>query len=385
MKDKYQSNLSRFFEKVNCGSIKIITPEGKELLFSGRDPGPTCDLIIKDWQAIAMAFKTADIGLGKAYQLHMWESSNLADFFTFLTLNFQSNDKEMNPSLIKRLQYSLYNNYVRLNTRAGSKKNIAGHYDISNSFYKLWLDKSMTYSCALVKDENDTLENSQRHKYQRIIDVLQPHGGNVLEIGCGWGGFAEYASNVGANVTGVTISKNQYEFAKARLNQKATILQKDYRDINKKFDHIVSIEMFEHVGEKYWPTYFNKIKESLTKNGKALIQTMTIREDIFKNYKNSGDFIRQNYFQGGLLPSISRFCAHANKAGLHVGTIHEFGKDYAWTLKKWLRLYEDSYDSMKALGLDDSFIRGWKVYLSMCVAAFACRRTGVSQIELTTT
>jgi cyclopropane-fatty-acyl-phospholipid synthase len=240
----------------------------------------------------------------------------------------------------------------------------------------------MTYSSALRCSSNDTLETAQLNKYGRIIDTLSLEGKNVLEIGCGWGGFAEQAANAGANVTGITISNEQFHFAKNRIGSKANILMQDYRDIKKKYDHIVSIEMFEAVGERYWSTYFSKIKESLTKGGRAIIQTITIRDDVFNAYRKNSDYIRHYVFPGGMLPSKNRFYNEVNNAKMDVASVLEFGQDYAWTLKQWLNAFVDVRNNLTNLNYSPYFLRAWEFYLSMCIAGFETKRTDVVQFEI---
>ena len=240
----------------------------------------------------------------------------------------------------------------------------------------------MTYSSAIRNNEQDSLHQAQLNKYHRIINKLDLQGKNTLEIGCGWGGFAHEASNFGADVTGITISDKQYNFAKKRIGNKANILLQDYRDVKGKYDRIVSIEMLEAVGEKYWQTYFNQIKKSLLSSGKAVIQTITIDDDFFAQYRKNSDYIRHHVFPGGMLPSKSKFCANANKARLHVNEIFEFGHDYAWTLRKWQDNIKNQKDKLLALNYSEEFLRAWDFYLSISIAGFLCGRTNVIQAEI---
>jgi cyclopropane-fatty-acyl-phospholipid synthase len=272
---------------------------------------------------------------------------------------------------------------LKLNSLKGSKKNIHAHYDLGNEFYKLWLDPTMTYSAAIYKDQNETLEQAQHNKYDRIVDCLDQKSGSLLEVGCGWGGFAERAQDKGDfGIKGITLSEEQHDYARDRLGQKADIVLEDYRHQNGKFDNLVSIEMFEAVGERYWPTYFNKIGDLLSKNGKAVIQTITMNEHDFPRYRRGGDFIRSYIFPGGMLPSPSRFREEAEKVGLKAGNEFYFGQDYATTLEHWLKDFEAKRDEVKALGFDDGFIRLWRFYLAACVAGFRTGRTDVMQVEL---
>jgi cyclopropane-fatty-acyl-phospholipid synthase len=268
------------------------------------------------------------------------------------------------------------------NTLKGSRKNIHAHYDLGNDFYKLWLDQTMTYSSAIFHDQNDDLEKAQHSKYDRIINRLGASG-RVLEIGCGWGGFAERALQTrDYAIKGLTISNEQHAFATERLGQKAEIALEDYRLQTGRYDNIVSIEMFEAVGENYWPLYFNKLKSLLADNGKALVQTITIGEDYFDRYRQGGDAIRTFIFPGGMLPSPKRFEEESVKAGFKLTDAFAFGQDYARTLELWLERFEERLGEVRALGFDEKFIRMWRFYLTSCIASFKIGRTNVMQMEL---
>jgi cyclopropane-fatty-acyl-phospholipid synthase len=382
MKTKIYNEFIKAFEKNKIGGITICTPDNLVYNFQGEQPGIDCDFIIKDWLVIDAIIKRGDIGLGETYCQNLWESSNVAKFLSYCSLNLDYIKNSGSATLLNRILFYFFNNFTRLNTKHGSKKNIIEHYDIGNSFYKMWLDPTMTYSSALRCSSNDTLETAQLNKYGRIIDTLSLEGKNVLEIGCGWGGFAEQAANAGANVTGITISNEQFHFAKNRIGSKANILMQDYRDIKKKYDHIVSIEMFEAVGERYWSTYFSKIKESLTKGGRAIIQTITIRDDVFNAYRKNSDYIRHYVFPGGMLPSKNRFYNEVNNAKMDVASVLEFGQDYAWTLKQWLNAFVDVRNKLTNLNYSPYFLRAWEFYLSMCIAGFETKRTDVVQFEI---
>ena len=375
-------NLKKIFEKAEIGQITINGPDKVELCFKGDEKGPICDFIIKDWAAMDMIMKRGDIGLGEAYHLALWESSNIIDFLTYCSLNIDNMKNNGNGVLLNKFLFYLYNQFIRINTKYGSKKNIFKHYDIGNEFYSLWLDPTMTYSSAIRKDSSDSLEHAQLNKYNRIITNLELENKNVLEIGCGWGGFAEQVVKVGAQFTGITISKNQCNFAKQRLANKANIIMQDYRDVNSKYERIVSIEMFEAVGEKYWSTYFKKLKQSLLNGGKALIQTITIQDNAFNQYRKNSDYIRHHIFPGGILPSKSRFISEVNKAQLDIANIFEFGNDYAWTLRQWYKNFDANKQQFINMNYSLSFLRAWEFYLSMSIAGFESQRTNVMQIEI---
>ena len=382
MSIKYIAKLSKIFGQADIGEITINTPEGKQLYFKGDTEGIVCDLTIKNWQLMDMVAKKGDIGLGEAYHYDFWDSSDVANFLTYCCLNMDKIHKHANANFFNQAIYYFYNQFIRLNTKRGSKKNILAHYDISNDFYSLWLDPSMTYSSAIRKSEQDDLHQGQINKYQRIIDKLDLQDKNILEIGCGWGGFAYEASKFSANVTGITISDSQYNFANQRLGNKANILLKDYRDVKAKYDRIVSIEMFEAVGEKYWQTYFNQIKNSLMKGGKAIVQTITIGDEFFTQYRKSSDYIRHHIFPGGMLPSKTEFHTKVSKAKLELGEIFEFGRDYAWTLRKWQENIKNQREKIANLNYSDHFLRAWTFYLSLSIAGFLSGRTNVMQAEI---
>ncbi|MBP9838264.1 MAG: class I SAM-dependent methyltransferase [Proteobacteria bacterium] len=371
-------------EKCQIGELLITTPDGLSFKIDGKIIGPQATFRINDWSVIDSLLKSGDIGLGESYTDFSWDSDDLAEFISYGTLNLKYIEKYAYGSLWRRFIYRLYNNWLRANSKRGSKSNIKAHYDIGNEFYQLWLDSTMTYSSALRTTSSSSLEEAQSNKYQRILDLLGEKKANILEIGCGWGGFAETASKIGHKLTGITISKEQFNFARKRLQEKANIVFQDYRNIQEKYDAIVSIEMFEAVGEKYWETYFKTLKNCLNKNGKAIIQTITIEDSIFDNYRKDTDYIRQYVFPGGMLPSKSRFIEEANKVGLKVESVLEFGKDYSWTLRQWLDRITAVEGRIKEIGYNESFLRAWKFYLQMCISGFETERTNVMQIELST-
>jgi cyclopropane-fatty-acyl-phospholipid synthase len=304
---------------------------------------------VRDWKVFKRIFSHGDIGLGEDYIRGLWDTQDLK-------------------------------NLMRV-----AVENIHEHYDLGNDFYKLWLDESMTYSCALFRgDDSKSLREAQQDKYQRILGKLSPAPGEtLLEIGCGWGGFMEEAARSGVPVTGVTISEEQAEFARTRL-QKAglsgltQVRLQDYREVPERYDHIVSIGMFEHVGEEFWAEYMDTVRKHLRPGGKAMIQTIIVREDLFKSYRKSSDFIRAHIFPGGMLPSRGRFEQEAAKAGLKIKDVFH----YAITLEKWLENFDDRMEDIKALGYCDKFIRKWRFYLTSCAAMFRGGRIDVMQVEV---
>ena len=241
----------------------------------------------------------------------------------------------------------------------------------------------MSYSSALFRHDGESLEQAQYRKYDRMLERLGTNSGSLLEVGCGWGGLAERAiTQNDFDVKGITLSEEQHAYAQQRLGDDATIALEDYRSQDGKYDHIISIEMFEAVGEKFWPVYFNKLQSLLKHKGKAVIQTITIGEPFFERYRRGGDMLRSFIFPGGMLPSPTRFAEEASRAGLRVTDQFAFGKDYALTLKHWLKRFEESLPQIRLLGFDESFIRVWRFYLAVCIAGFASGRTDVMQMEL---
>lgn len=374
----------RFLETlrhIDHGTITVTTPDGKTHSFSGDKPGAQADLTLHDWRAIGAFSRKGDIGFAEGYRDGWWDSSDLVSLF----LAGLQNEAALSPYIYGGVLGQIASRVAYLftrNTTRGSRKNIHAHYDLGNDFYKLWLDPTMTYSSAIFKDRHEDLASAQHNKYDRIIERIG-NSGNVLEIGCGWGGFAERA--VQKNdfaVKGLTISKEQYDYASARLKDQAVIAMEDYRIQQGKYDNIVSIEMFEAVGEQFWPVYFSKVKSLLAEKGKAVIQTITIKDEYFDRYRKGGDAIRTFIFPGGMLPSPERFKAESLKHGLRVTDRFAFGQDYAHTLERWLERFESRIADVKHLGFDDKFIRMWRFYLTCCIASFRIGRTDVMQMEL---
>lgn len=376
------SRLFKTFEHMKYGSLIITTPEGKVHSFKGSHEGPEGHWVIHDWQVIRNAMTGGDIALGEDYIKGLWETDSIEHLFSVFLLNLDEFDDYAHGNIIKRLGFLIYNRIICRNDKRGSSKNIQAHYDVGNDFYRLWLDDTMTYSSALFGNNDVTLKDAQHAKYGRIIDRIS-NADSVLEVGCGWGGFAEDAMRKNLNVTGLTVSPAQHGFAKERLGDKADIRLQDYRDTGGTFDAIVSIEMFEAVGEKYWPVYFKTLSERLKKGGKAVIQTITIGDEHFDSYRTRSDFIRHYVFPGGMLPSAQRFCDEAAKAGLKCVDSFGFGQDYAKTLREWSKRMDEKRSDIIAMGHNDAFLRNWQFYLGICAAAFAINRTDVVQMELT--
>ena len=369
--------------RIDVGTLHFVTPTAERVTFRGTQVGIEAEFAISEWGVIRRMAARGDIAMGEDYIAGLWETPDIEALFVFFLQNFDVFGDFADGNMVQRSLHALHNRLVRRNSRAGSLRNIQDHYDVGNDFYALWLDQTMTYSSAMATSESGTLEDAQRRKYQRLIDGLGMDGADILEIGCGWGGFAEQASGQSHRVTGLTISPSQYEFSRRRLGNAADIRLQDYRDIEGRFDGIVSIEMFEAVGEQYWPSYFRQIRERLKPGGTAMVQTITIRDDLFDRYRRCSDFIRHYVFPGGMLPSLYRFREEAEKAGLAMRDSFAFGQDYAQTLRLWDQRLHQVRSDVIALGYRREFLRNWHYYLNMCAAAFAVKRTDVMQVQLT--
>jgi len=367
-------------DNLHGGMLEIRLPDGSSRLFGEGEHGVT--LNVHDEAMFSQVLARGDIGLAEAYLDGHWDSPDVTGLLTLLTRNRDALKKAVYGSW-RNLLAARLRHWLNRNSRAGSKRNIMAHYDLGNDFYRLWLDRSMSYSSALYRAVDDgELESAQRAKYRRLLRRLHAEPGqSVLEIGCGWGGFAEIAVREGLQVTGLTLSPAQLEWARKRVPGADLRLQ-DYRDTSERFDHIVSIEMFEAVGERWWPTYFRTIARALKPGGRAVIQSITIRDDLFAEYRKGTDFIQQYVFPGGMLPSRSAFRAAAAKQGLTVHGEYAFGKDYARTLAEWRHAFENNWPQIAALGFDEQFRRLWRMYLSYCEAGFLAGNIDVVHFEL---
>ena len=379
--------------RITHGSLKLIDPAGVELMLgqNASDPShsvPDAELRVLDWRAASLILRQGDVGFAESLRRGWVDSPDLVALFTLAIRNEQISeavDGHWWALLLKRLSHWV----LKDNSRAGSRRNILSHYDVGNSFYSLWLDPSMTYSSGLFEgDLSRELEQAQDAKYDRILDQIEAQAGQtILEVGCGWGGFAERAARRGINVVGITLSDAQLEWATKRmldagLSDRVTLRLQDYRDVPEKFDHIVSIEMFEAVGLLHWPSYFQMLARCLKPSGRVVVQTIDIVEDKFDAYRRGTDFIQQYIFPGGMLPSPSRFRKECEAAGLRAMEVLAFGQDYAETLKRWAQRFDASLSHIREQGYDEAFIRVWKMYLAYCEVGFRQTRTDVKQWTL---
>lgn len=374
--------------RIHSGEIKVVMPDGHALLFKGAVPGKSGTLVINDYAFAKRLLSGGAAAMGEAYMDGMWDSPDLATFLEVVATNSEHMRQYFQGKgwarWIGRAMHLL-----NRNSKSGSKKNIEYHYDLGNAFYKQWLDPTMTYSSARFTAPNQTLSEAQRNKYQSLIheaDIRPEH--SVLEIGCGWGGFAEYAAKeIGCKITGITISKEQLEFAQKRmfengLNDKVDIRYVDYRDVEGQYDRVASIEMFEAVGEEYWPSFFGKVRDVLKTGGQAGLQIITIADELFDDYRRSADFIQRYIFPGGMLPSPSALADQVKNASLEWKHNITFGKDYAHTLHIWRDRFMEAWPTIEPLGFDERFRRMWNLYLGYCEAGFNAGTIDVTQVAL---
>ncbi len=374
--------------RLEIGTLTITLPDGRQQRFAGSAPGPDAALQVRDWRLFGRVARGGDMAFAEAYMDGWFETPDLPGLLTLGALNQAAVERAFQATWLRRMVWRLVH-AGRANSRRGSARNIRAHYDLGNEFYRLWLDRGMTYSAALYDGATERpLDEAQDAKYARILDRLGVRqGDSILEIGCGWGGFAELAARRGARVHGITISRQQLEFARARLSRadvahNATLEYRDYRDVQGAYDHIVSIEMVEAVGEKYWPRYFATLARHLRPGGKALIQAITIADHAFEQYRRGTDFIQRYIFPGGMLLSPQKLAEQARQAGLKLGHAYGFGPDYARTLAAWLERFDRVSEKIREMGFDERFQRMWRYYLAYCIAGFSTGRTDVLQAEL---
>lgn len=374
-----KSNFLSTCERLHEGQLTLRTPEGEKYEFGTT--GPSVEMKINDWAAVSAIAAHGQVGFGEAYVQGMWDTSSIETLMVLALLNRDELGAYDHAGMFNRTKFRLVDTVLRANTRRGAQKNIRAHYDVGNEFYALWLDEGMTYSSALFETSDDDLYRAQTRKNARALSRLGD-GEGVLEIGCGWGGFAEHAAEAGRNVTGVTISRNQHSYAESRLDGRAEIQLRDYRDINGKFDNIVSIEMIEAVGARYWPQYFSTLKRNLADGGQILLQAITVKDSYFETYRKSSDYIRQYVFPGGMLLSDTVIQQQAKLAGLEVKESFAFGKDYAKTCRIWAERLSAQKPRIREMGFGEEFFRNWQYYLEICAASFAVGHTNIVQVDL---
>jgi cyclopropane-fatty-acyl-phospholipid synthase len=374
-------------KNIKHGHLEVIKMNGEVLKFGDPNEILKVSLEIKDESFIYNLIKSGSVGLGESYMKGFFTTNNLSDLIELTARNIGIIYKFSGILDLTIINY-IKRKFVK-NTKTRSKENIARHYDLGNDFFSLWLDKSLTYSSAIFKEPDQDLFEAQKNKYQKLIDLLQPSSGSrVLEIGCGWGGFAEYlGTNYDVKLDCITISQRQFEFAKERihkygLNEKVNIELKDYRDLKAKYDHIASIEMIEAVGQDYLNSYFNTIKNNLLPSGTAGIQAITIDDQLFDRYKNKEDFIQKYIFPGGFLPSKSELQNYVDKNGLKFNEYNSYANHYSETLIVWREIFNKKWDLIKKQGFDLKFKKMWEFYLSYCEAGFKSKNIDLIQFSL---
>jgi cyclopropane-fatty-acyl-phospholipid synthase len=373
-------------ERLEGGALHIELPDGGERrVGSGAQ---VASLRVRDWEVFERVLGKGSIGFAEGWMEGLWETDHLAALLTLMASNRAALERAIHGKALRLILHRLWH-WLRPNTRAGSRKNIEAHYDLGNDFYKLWLDETMTYSSARFTAPDMPLQEAQREKYRRILQRLQPEPGQrILEVGCGWGGFAEVAATEFAcRVHGLTLSPSQLAWARERAERggfadRATFELRDYRDVSGQFDHVVSIEMIEAVGEQYWPTYFAKLHECVAPDGRIVIQGITIANYLFAHYRDDVDFIQRYIFPGGMLLSPQILTEHAQRAGLKLVGEEAFGLDYARTLADWMARFNKVRDAVMAQGFDERFVRMWQFYLAYCEAGFRAGSTDVHHFEL---
>ena len=390
-----QSNLPRYFvqvfdviQKMQRGRLDFVMPDGRVFRWQGAEAGFVAELRIHNPDSFARLIREGDLGFCEAYMEGWWDTPDLMAFLDLI--HDEANDvfdSFPGQSLVRA--YERLRFWLQSNTKKQAKKNISYHYDLGNDFYGLWLDKTMTYSSAKFESGQEDLEKAQIQKYASMVDQMGVSpGDHVLEIGCGWGGFAEYAAKErGLRVTCLTISKEQFNYAverieKAGLSELVTFKLQDYRDETGVYDGIASIEMFEAVGERYWPTYFETVKRCLRPGKHATLQIITVQDKRWEVYRKGVDFIQKYIFPGGMLPSPRVLREQVEKSGLTVSKSIEFGESYSQTLRRWHDTFNEKWDRVSALGFDDRFRRMWNFYLASCAATFHSGNCDVTQITV---
>jgi cyclopropane-fatty-acyl-phospholipid synthase len=393
--DKELSDLPRvvrlalsFCSKLRRGTLDVMLPDGRKVRFGGVEPGPAAEMTVYNYGFASRLLNGGDIGIAEAYLHGEWDTPDLTQFLYLFCVNHDLIQLMLGDNPVMRF-VQIVQHWFHRNTKRQARRNIYAHYDIGNAFYSAWLDPSMTYSSALFEDDTADLTAAQNNKYRRLAEAidLQP-GQKLLEIGCGWGGFAEYAAkNYGANVVGLTISKEQRDFAQRRihdagLGDKVEIRFQDYRDERGQYDRIASIEMIEAVGEQFWPQYFSQLRDRLSPGGLVGIQAITIQDKFFHTYRREVDFIQRYVFPGGMLPSPQVLKSLGERFGVPVIRERVFGQDYAKTLATWRNNFRAAWPNLMPLGFDDRFRRLWEYYLAYCEAGFLSGNIDVRQVVL---
>ena len=380
----FEKVLINFLNKIKYGNLEVKFPSGDIKNFNGKEADVSASIEIHNYKFLSYILKRGSVGYAEAYIKGFYSTSNLTNLLILSHKN-ENYFLENTNSNIFYLTLSKIKHFLKDNSKSQSKKNIKYHYDLGNNFYEKWLDQSMTYSSAIFDHQNINLSDAQKNKYKKIADSLSLNeNSKTLEIGCGWGGFSSYiAKNYKCKVDAITISKEQYNYTASKiqkegLGEKVLVQFKDYRDVRKKYSKIASIEMFEAVGKKYWSNYFEIIHNSLSENGKAALQIITINEKRARDYQTRPDFIQQYIFPGGMLPTKTQLEFSAKEVGLKCLELFSFGKSYAKTLNIWNSQFQDSWKDVSNIGFDIQFKRMWEYYFSYCETGFLTNSTDVS-------
>jgi len=375
-------------KKISYGYLELVDSKGIKYFFGNKDSALKADIKINDPSFTTKLLRKGSNGLGESYINSEFETNDLPSLIEISARNINVTYKFSGRIKMPFVQ-NILNKLILTNTRERSKKNISAHYDLGNEFFSVWLDKTLTYSCGIFNSSDETLEKAQINKYNKLINLLKPKpGSNILEIGCGWGGFAEQiAKNYDVKLDCITISKKQFEYTKAKinklgLNHKVNTKMADYRDVNKEYDNIVSIEMIEAVGEKYLSSYFKSIKKNLTAEGRAAIQSIVISENLYDQYRKKEDFIQSFIFPGGFLPSLNILKKLSSNCGLVFDSQKLYGEHYSNTLQKWRKSFLNSWDEISRQGFNLGFKNMWDFYLSYCEAGFKSKNIDLIQFSL---
>ena len=375
-------------KRLRHGAVNVALPDGRVFHFGASDTAEAGLITVHNMEFFQRLLRRGSMGFAESYMDGWWGTDDLSNLLKILNRNVETYSQTIDNNWVSKALNKLVHR-LRPNTRAGSKKNIHAHYDLGNQFYKLWLDRSMTYSAARFSNSDMSLQQAQEEKYRSLAQTAEigPND-HVLEIGCGWGGFAEFAAReIGCQVTGITISNEQLAYAqerisKAGLSDRVDLQFRDYRDVSEKYDRIVSIEMFEAVGENYWPSYFSQIRDCLKPGGKAGLQVITIANERYASYRKSVDFIQRYIFPGGMLPSPEILYSKFKDAGLKLDQQVDFALDYARTLAEWRLMFLDAWPEIEKLGFDVRFRNMWEYYLAYCEAGFSSKSIDVSHFIL---
>ena len=377
----------KFLSKINYGYLELTTFDGNVLKFGNPNDKFQANILIKKQNFNYNLIRGGSIGFAESYMRGEFETDNLSNLIELTARNIEIIHKF--SGILDFPIINIIKNKIIKNTKSRSKQNIAKHYDLGNDFFSLWLDETLTYSSAIFNDNAKNLSEAQNNKYQKLIDLIKPNNGDkVLEIGCGWGGFAEYlGKKYDVKLDCITISKKQFDYAKERifkcgLNEKVNIEIKDYRDLNDKYNSIASIEMIEAVGQNYLEGYFKTIKNNLSEGGKAAIQAITIDDKLFDRYKNKQDFIQKYIFPGGFLPNKNSINRYASDNGLAINSYISYAAHYANTLSIWRNEFLKKWDLIKNQGFDLTFKRMWEFYLSYCEAGFKSKNIDLIQFSM---